>query len=120
MKVCRRLLSVLTIGPFASTALVATIGDPHYFSSGRHFAAWLGLVPKQHSTAGRERLGGISKRGDSYVRKFADSRRPIDRSQCSKRPSQRSVGYRPCSRGDISTWQLSRWQIRLLGSLGRS
>jgi len=67
---CRRLMSVLTIGPFASTALLATVGDPHYFSSGRHFAAWLGLVPKQHSTAGKERLGGISKRGDSYVRKL--------------------------------------------------
>ncbi len=69
-EICRRLMSVLTIGPFASTALLATVGDPSYFSSGRHFAAWLGLVPKQHSTAGKEKLGGISKRGDSYVRKL--------------------------------------------------
>lgn len=68
--VCRRLMTVLTIGPFAATALVATAGDPNYFSSGRHFAAWLGLTPKQHSTAGKERFGGISKRGDSYVRKL--------------------------------------------------
>lgn len=65
--VCRRLL---TIGPFVATALVATAGDPNYFSSGRHFAAWLGLTPKQHSTARKERFGGISKRGDSYVRKL--------------------------------------------------
>jgi transposase len=69
-EVCRRLMTVLTIGPFASTALVATTGDPNYFSSGRHFAAWLGLTPKQHSTGGKERFGGISKRGDSYVRKL--------------------------------------------------
>ncbi|WP_192258018.1 IS110 family transposase [Mesorhizobium caraganae] len=68
--VCRRLMTVLTIGPFVATALVATAGDPNYFSSGRHFAAWLGLTPKQHSTAGKERFGGISKRGDSYVRKL--------------------------------------------------
>ena len=69
-EVCRRLMTVLTIGPFAATALSATIGDPRAFSSGRHFAAWLGLTPTQHSTGGKERLGGISKRGDSYVRKL--------------------------------------------------
>jgi transposase len=68
--VCRRLMKITTIGPFAATALAATIGDPKYFSSGRHFAAWLGLVPKQHSTGGKERLGGISKRGDGYIRKL--------------------------------------------------
>jgi transposase len=69
-EVCRRLMTVLTIGPFAATALSATVGDPRHFSSGRHFAAWLGLTPKQHSTGGKERLGGISKRGDSYVRRL--------------------------------------------------
>ena len=69
-EMCCRLMSVLTIGPFAATALAATVGDPKYFSSGRHFAAWLGLVPKQHSTGGKEKLGGISKRGDSYIRRL--------------------------------------------------
>ncbi|CAA9339244.1 MAG: Mobile element protein [uncultured Microvirga sp.] len=68
--VCRRLMKVTTIGPFAATALAATVGDPKHFSSARHFAAWLGLVPKQHSTGGKERLGGISKRGDGYIRKL--------------------------------------------------
>jgi transposase len=63
-EVCRRLMKVTTIGPFAATALAAGVGDPKHFSSSRHFAAWLGLVPKQHSTGGKERLGGISKRGD--------------------------------------------------------
>jgi transposase len=69
-EVCRRLMKVTTIGPFAATALAATVGDPKHFSSARHFAAWLGLVPKQHSTGGKERLGGISKRGDGYIRKL--------------------------------------------------
>ncbi|MCW3477936.1 IS110 family RNA-guided transposase [Limobrevibacterium gyesilva] len=68
--VCRRLLTVPGIGPFTATVLAATVGDPNQFRSGRHFAAWLGLVPKQHSTGGRERLGGISKRGDAYIRKM--------------------------------------------------
>jgi transposase len=67
--VCRRLMAVQTIGPFIATALAATVGDPRHFSSGRHFAAWLGLTPKQHSSGGKEKLGGISKRGDGYVRK---------------------------------------------------
>jgi transposase len=69
-EVCRRLMKVTTIGPFAATALAASVGDPSHFSSARHFAAWLGLAPKQHSTGGKERLGGISKRGDGYIRKL--------------------------------------------------
>jgi len=50
--------------------LAATAGNPSYFASGRRFAAWIGLVPKQYSTGGKERLGGISKRGDAYLRKL--------------------------------------------------
>lgn len=57
------------IGPFAATALAATVGNPLSLSSGQHFAAWIGLVPQQHSTGGKERLGAISKRGDAYLRK---------------------------------------------------
>jgi transposase len=60
----------LTIRPIAATALAATVGNPHSFASGRHFAAWVGLVPKQHSTGGKERHGGISKCGDAYLRKL--------------------------------------------------
>ena len=51
-----------------STALVAEVGDWKAFSSGRNLAAWIGLVPKQHSTGGKERLGGISKQGNRYLR----------------------------------------------------
>ncbi len=66
---CRRLIEVPGIGPVIATAVVATVPDEGRFSSGRHFAAWLGLTPKQHSSGGKERLLGISKRGDAYMRR---------------------------------------------------
>ncbi len=66
---CRRLSEVPGVGPIIATAIVATVGDARAFDSGRSFAAWLGLTPRQHSTGGRERLLGISKRGDGYLRR---------------------------------------------------
>ena len=56
--VARRLMTIPTIGPYAATAIPAMVSDAKQFASGRHFAAWLGLVPKQHSTGGRNGLGG--------------------------------------------------------------
>jgi transposase len=67
---CQRLMTIPGIGPLSATALVATVSDASAFKNGRQFAAWLGLVPRQHSTGGKERLLGISKRGDSYLRKL--------------------------------------------------
>jgi transposase len=67
---CQRLMTVPGIGPLSATALVAAVSDASAFKNGRQFAAWLGLVPRQHSTGGKERLLGISKRGDSYLRKL--------------------------------------------------
>ena len=58
------------IGPIIATAIAATVPDPGVFRSGREFAAWLGLVPRQNSTGGKAHLGGISKRGDSYLRRL--------------------------------------------------
>jgi transposase len=66
----QRLLTIPGIGPITATALLAAVGDVGSFTNGRQFAAWLGLVPKQHSTGGQTRLLGISKRGDSYLRKL--------------------------------------------------
>jgi len=63
----QRLATIPSIGPIIATAIVATVADSGEFRSGREFAAWLGLVPRQHSTGGKARLGGISKRGDSYL-----------------------------------------------------
>jgi transposase len=56
------------IGPIGATALVAEIGDWKIFSSGRSLAAWIGLVPKQHTTGGKDRLGSITKQGNRYLR----------------------------------------------------
>jgi transposase len=66
---CRRLTDAPGIGPVIATAMVATVGNARLFSSGRSFAAWLGLTPRQHATGGKERLLGISKRGDGYLRR---------------------------------------------------
>ena len=67
---CQRLLTIPGIGPITATAFIAAVGDVSVFQNGRHFAAWLGLVPKQYSTGGQTRLLGISKRGDGYLRKL--------------------------------------------------
>src|SRR5689334_2437256 len=64
----RRLEEIPGIGPIVATALVAEVGDWKAFSSGRNLAAWIGLVPKQHSTGGKERLGSITKQGNRYLR----------------------------------------------------
>jgi transposase len=66
----RRLEAIPGVGVITATALVATIGDASQFHSGRQLAAWLGLVPRQHSSGGKERLGRISKRGDGYIRRL--------------------------------------------------
>jgi transposase len=64
----QRLQAIPGIGPLTASALVASAGDAKSFHNGRQFAAWLGLVPRQHSTGGKTQLLGISKRGDTYVR----------------------------------------------------
>lgn len=64
----KRLLEVEGMGPVVASALVAAVGSANQFSNGRDMAAWLGLTPKQHSSGGKSRLSGISKRGDKYVR----------------------------------------------------
>ena len=64
----KRLDAIPGIGPTLATALVASVADPKAFRSGRDFSAWIGLVPKQNSSGGKERLGNISKRGDRYLR----------------------------------------------------
>jgi transposase len=65
---CQRLLTIPGVGLLSATALVAAIGDIRAFKNGRELAAWLGLVPRQHSTGGKTTLMGISKRGDTYLR----------------------------------------------------
>jgi transposase len=64
----KRLDEIPGVGPALATALVASIADPKAFRSGRDFSAWIGLVPRQHSSGGKEKLGSISKQGDRYLR----------------------------------------------------
>jgi transposase len=68
--VSQRLATIPGIGPIIATAIAATVTEPNGFRSGREFAAWLGLVPRQNSTGGKVRLGGISKRGNRYLRRL--------------------------------------------------
>jgi transposase len=69
-EVGKRLMEVPGVGPLLASALVATIADPKSFKSGRNLAAWIGLVPRQNSSGGKERLSGITKRGDRYLRQM--------------------------------------------------
>jgi transposase len=64
----KRLDDIPGVGPVLATALVASVADPKAFRSGRNFSAWIGLVPRQHSSGGKDRLGSISKQGDRYLR----------------------------------------------------
>jgi transposase len=68
--VSKRLAKIPGIGPVIATAIVATVADASLFRSGREFAAWLGLVPRQHSTGGKQRMGRITRQGNQYLRRL--------------------------------------------------
>ncbi len=88
---CQRLERIEGIGPLTATALVAAAGNGASFRNGRQFAAWLGLVPRHHSSGGRTRLLGISKRGDRYIRTLLihGARSALGRIQHKKDPRSR-------------------------------
>ncbi len=67
---CRRLLAIPGIGPVTATAIIAAIGNGAAFNKGRGFSAWLGIVPGEYTTGGKQKLLGISKRGNSYLRRL--------------------------------------------------
>jgi len=67
---CKRLMTIPGVGPMTATAMAAAVGDAKAFANGREMSAWLGLVPRQCSTGGKPKLLGISKRGDTYLRKL--------------------------------------------------
>ena len=68
--VSRRLVTIPGIGPITASAIAATIADPSAFRSGRELAAWIGLVPRQHSSGGKQKMGRVSKQGDRYLRRL--------------------------------------------------
>jgi transposase len=69
-EVSQRLETIPGIGPIIASAIAATVTEPGLFASGRQLSAWLGLVPRQHSSGGKERLRGITKQGDPYIRRL--------------------------------------------------
>src|SRR5499433_3381378 len=92
----KRLDAIPGVGPALATALVASIGDPRAFRSGRDLSAWIGLVPKQNSSGGKDKLGNISKRGDRYLRaaclrpaRWPSSATPKSMARCIGRGSPR-------------------------------
>jgi transposase len=93
-----KLAQVPGIGPITASALVASIGDAKSFENGRQLAAWLGLVPRQHSSGGKSMLLGISKRGDTYLRMLL-----IHGARAVIRVAERKVGY------------AESWLARLIG-----
>src|SRR5262249_61371777 len=68
--ISQRLAKIPGVGPLIATAIVATVGDASLFRSGREFAAWLGLTPRQRSIGGKQRLGRITHQGDAYIRRL--------------------------------------------------
>lgn len=66
----QRLATIPGVGPIGAMTMVLRVSDPTVFRSGRHFASWIGLTPREHSTAGRQRLGGISRQGDEALRRL--------------------------------------------------
>lgn len=69
-EVGRRLMEIHGVGPLLASAMVAAVADPAAFKTGRNLAAWIGLVPRQNSSGGKERLGGITKQGNRYLRQM--------------------------------------------------
>ena len=92
----QRLMAIRGIGATTALAIVATVGNAREFKNGRQFAAWIGLVPSQHSTGGKPRLGHISKRGDAYLRNLLVQ-------------GARSVLHTAAGRED----RLSKWVLKL-------
>jgi transposase len=100
---CKRLSTLPGVGPVVATALIAAIDDGRHFASGRALAAWIGLVPRQYTTGGKPRLGGIGKRGNHYLR-----RQLIH--------GARSVLIRVANRNDLR----SKWAKDLLARAGHN
>ena len=114
----RRLATIPGVGVITATALVATIGDGAQFRSGRQLSAWLGLVPRQHSSGGKDRLGRISKRGDGYIRRLlVHGARTVLRWRASSRVRV-PAGPTNCWRGGPQTSCSSPWPIRQPASPG--
>ena len=114
----RRLATIPGIGPITASAIAAAVPDATLFKSGRQFAAWLGLTPRTHSSGGKERLVGITKQGDGYIRRLlvigATAVIRLARQTMPARP-----GLPSCSSANRPGWYRWRLPTRPRGSPGR-
>jgi transposase len=106
----QRLAAIAGIGPITATAMVASIGDARSFRNGRQLAAWLGLVPRQHSSGGKSLLVGISKRGDCYLRTLLIHGARACDSMCPENPNK--------IESDRGNLQFTQWLQALLARRG--
>lgn len=116
----QKLARIPGIGPITASALIAAIGDAMNFDDGRQLAAWLGLVPRQHSSGGKQTLLGISKRGDTYLRTLL-----IHGARAVIRVAERKANHvgswlAGSWSGETRTWPPWRWATRTPASSGRS
>ena len=119
---CQRLLKVEGIGPISATAIVAAVGDAKQFSSARQFAAWLGLVPSQHSSGGKNQLGSISKKGDTYLRTLLIHGARSALLACKEKTDRRSLWVQQvqCRRNtNIATVALANKNARIIWAILR-
>lgn len=115
-----RLMAIEGVGPISATAVVSAVGDARQFSNGRQFAAWLGLVPSQHSSGGKERLGAINKRGDKYLRTLLIHGARSVLKHCQGRTDKRSdwVNKLVCRRNkNIATVALANKNARIIWAI---
>ncbi|KAI3488617.1 hypothetical protein L1887_47388 [Cichorium endivia] len=116
----QRLMQIEGLGPISATAMVAAVGDARQFKSGRQLAAWLGLVPNQHSSGGKERLGSISKRGDTYLRTLLihGARSALNASAKKTDPRSIWINEVKCRRNtNIATVALANKNARIIWAL---
>lgn len=117
---CQRLAKVEGVGPLGATALVAAVGNAHEFKNGRELSAWLGLVPRQNSSGGRNVLLGISKRGDRYLRTLLihGARSAVRAIERRKDPWSVSIGRLKARRGpNVAAVALANRNARVLWAL---
>lgn len=109
----QRLATVPGIGPITASVIAATVPDASIFRSGLQFAAWLGLTPRPHSSGGKERLGGITKQGDGYLRRLL-----VVGATAVMRMTRKDQAKQPWLAKLLATKPASLWRTRRRGSLG--
>jgi len=112
-EVCQRIAKIRGIGPKTATAMIAAIGDGSDFKNGRQLAAWLGLVPRQHSSGDRRVMMGISKRGS-----FTFMAHELSPARQSEKPTRKVCGSTSFASGAVITARRSRSLTRTHGKSG--